>query len=125
MPLVETHVTPSASVGVQKYFAQAPTDLEFVKVTTATFRPKSSSRVTENSYLEFEMPELTGDMAYIIQDSILRVVFEITLADGNPLPDLPAPVPGDYVNMNVACVNNTLHSMFTSLSMALGGTNVS
>lgn len=118
-------MTPSASVGVQKYFAKSSTDLEFVKVTTSNFKPKSSSQITENSYIEFEMPELTGDMAYIIKDSLLRVVFEITLSNGDALPNVPDPVPATWKDMRVACVNNTLHSMFSALSMSLGGTNVS
>lgn len=117
MATVDTHVLPAGYV-VKNFFEDAKTDIDFLKKTTKQITARSTQKIITGSLLRFEAEALRGPKAYILRDIILRVEFEIVLKNGDSLPSAGTEI------LNVAMVNNTLHSFISSMNFYLGDTMV-
>lgn len=117
MATVDTHVLPGGFC-LKTFFEDAKTDIDFLKKTTKQITARSTQKISTGSQLRFEAEALKGPKAYILKDIILRVEFEIVLKSGESLPSDGTTV------LNMAMVNNTLHSFISSLQFYMGDTQV-
>ena len=105
--LSEASTLPGKSL-LEDLFLELPRDSRFNQVVLQKI-PPSTGLDANSSQINFQLPSLDTPNVYLIQNTTLEVNILITKADGTVPPK----------TAKVCAVNNTLSSLFSSVSMTI------
>jgi hypothetical protein len=112
----EREVNTQPAVNFTEHFFNAlPVDSRFNKVVLQEFVPTSGG-ADDASAIRFHFEKREAPQCYLISKTLIQLDFTITKEDGKTLP-LTASI--------VAGINNTLHSLFSEVSISINGQNIS
>lgn len=106
--------TKPASNFIEIFFSKLPIDSRFNKVEFQRFVPVTglSKNTTK---IDFKLEKRDPPQCYLISKAIIEVSVSITTSDSTSLP---------ASTKKVASINNSLHSLFSSVSMQINDQNV-
>ena len=110
MDALESEInTKPASNFIENFFSKLPVDSRYNKVEFQKFVPITGLSSTSKK-IDFKLEKRDAPQCYIISKALIEVSVSITKDDGTTLPT---------TSKTVASLNNPLHSLFSSVSMAL------
>ena len=115
MDALESEInTRPASNFIENFFSKLPIDSRFNKVEFQKFVPVTglSKNTTK---IDFKLEKRDPPQCYLISKALIEVSVTITTSDSTSLPAKAK---------NVASCNNSLHSLFSSVSMQINDQNV-
>ena len=110
MDALESEInTRPASNFIENFFSKLPVDSRFNKVEFQRFVPVTG--LSKNTTrIDFKLEKRDAPQCYLISKAIIEVTVSITKSDSSTLPEKAK---------SVASVNNSLHSLFSSVSMQI------